>query len=90
MKLPVLALQLLVENIFKHNYLSEKNPLKFSIVTYENSLIVYNEKKSVKLTEKNNTGLKNLNTRYQLICNKNIQIIDTHDQFKVIIPLLNS
>lgn len=88
-KIPVLALQLLVENIFKHNYFTPKKPLHFSIVADENTLTIRNEKTSPKLTEKNNTGLKNLNIRYQLISNQGIEIVDSEHEFVVKIPLLN-
>ncbi len=87
-KIPVLALQVLIENIFKHNYFTEKKPLHFSIKAHEHSLVVWNEKTSLKLSEKSNTGLTNLNTRYQLICNKSIEIYDTENEFQVTIPLL--
>lgn len=86
--IPVLAVQILVENIFKHNYFTEKKPLHFSIKIKGNSLIVWNEKTSVKLSEKNNTGLSNLNARYQLISNKKIEIKDTENEFEVTIPFL--
>lgn len=87
-KLPVLALQILIENIFKHNYFTENKPLHFSIKVYENNLIVWNEKTSIKLSEKNNTGLSNLNARYELIGSKSIKIKDAEFEFEVTIPLL--
>ena len=87
-KIPVLALQVLVENIFKHNYFTEKKPLHFTIKAKDNLLVVWNEKTSIRLSEKNNTGLKNLNARYLLICNKGIEILDNENEFQVIIPLL--
>lgn len=88
MKIPVLALQILVENIFKHNYFTEKKPLHFSIRTNGRSLVVHNQKTSVRLSERNNTGLGNLNTRYQLIGNKTIEVVDTEHEFIVTLPLL--
>ena len=87
-KIPVLALHVLVENIFKHNYFTEKKPLHFTVTIREDSLVVWNEKTSIKLSEKNNTGLKNLNARYQLICNGEIEILDNENEFQVSIPLL--
>ncbi len=87
-KIPVLALQVLVENIFKHNYFTEKKPLHFTITAKDDLLVVWNEKTSIKLSEKNNTGLKNLNARYQLICNEGIEILNNENEFQVTIPLL--
>lgn len=86
-QIPVLALQILVENIFKHNYFTEKNPLHFSIELIEGVIVVQNNKVSVRLTEKSNTGLNNLNKRCQLILNKSIEVIETEELFTVKIPV---
>ena len=87
-KLPVLALQTLVENIFKHNYFSEHRPLHFSITYADETLVVWNEKTSLKLTERNETGLANLNQRYELTNGASIVIEDSEKAFSVTIPLL--
>ena len=87
-KIPVLALQILVENIFKHNYFTERKPLYFSITNSNNTIVVWNKKTSEKLTEKNKTGLSNLNRRFQLICNKGIEVTDAENEFRVTIPVL--
>lgn len=87
--LPVYALQTLIENAFKHNYFTEKRPLRIT-VTYENDHIrVWNNKEAIRLTERSATGLANLNKRYQLITEKNIKINDTDTSFCVRIPLLH-
>ena len=88
--LPVFALQTLVENIFKHNYFSDKKPLHFTIKYGENDLTVWNEKVGVKLTDRNETGLVNLNKRYELTNGTHISIIDNESEFAVTIPLINS
>ena len=62
--------------------------MHFTVTIREDSLVVWNEKTSIKLSEKNNTGLKNLNARYQLICNGEIEILDNENEFQVSIPLL--
>jgi two-component system, LytTR family, sensor kinase len=87
-QIPILALQTLVENIFKHNYFSTKNPLHFSITCNTEKLVVANNKVSIKLGEKTQTGLKNLNNRYLLIAQKGIDIADTETDFTVRIPVL--
>jgi len=87
--IPVLALQILVENIFKHNNFTEKKTLHFFISSSTDRIVVWNEKTSVRQTEKNNTGLANLNARYQLICNKSIEVLDNENEFTVTIPLMN-
>ncbi len=85
--IPVLALQTLVENIFKHNYFTDKKPLHFTIIYSNESVTVWNKKSSVKLTERTSTGLANLQKRYELILQKSIIIKNTEDDFSVTIPL---
>jgi two-component system, LytTR family, sensor kinase len=87
-QVPILALQILVENIFKHNYFTEKNPLTFSISFMDNNIQVWNKKTSLRLSEKTRTGLDNLQKRYLLTMNKSITIIDTETDFTVQIPIL--
>jgi two-component system, LytTR family, sensor kinase len=87
-KVPILALQTLVENIFKHNYFTAKNKLTFSISCNGQELTVFNKKVSVKVTERTQTGLNNLNKRYQLVCDEAIKIEENDDSFSVTIPLI--
>lgn len=87
---PVFALQTLVENIFKHNYFSDKKPLHFTIKYGENDLTVWNEKIGLKLTERNETGLANLNKRYELTNGLSLSIVDNENEFAVTIPLINT
>ena len=88
LKLPVFALQTLVENIFKHNYFSEQKPLQFTIKYGDESLVVWNQKVGLKLTERNETGLLNLNKRYELTNGTAISILNGEHEFSVIIPLI--
>ena len=87
-KVPVLALQTLVENIFKHNYFTEKNPIHFSISVHNDILTVTNQKVSIKLTERTSTGLENLKKRYELILGKSIEVINQENSFSVSIYLI--
>lgn len=87
-QLPIFALQTLVENIFKHNYFSEKKPLAFRIYYENDTLIVWNKKGGLKLTERNETGLANLNKRYELTLGDGIVIMDRKDDFSVTLPLI--
>jgi two-component system, LytTR family, sensor kinase len=87
-KIPVFALQTLLENAFKHNHFTDKKPLRITI-NYENeNLKIWNNKVITKIAMKTSTGLKNLNRRYELIANKNIVVNDSADSFEVIIPLI--
>lgn len=86
-EIPILALQTLVENIFKHNHLTEKNPLFFSIICAGDTLQIWNKKIPVKLPERNSTGLSNLEKRYQLTLHQSIKVEENATEFKVTIPL---
>lgn len=90
MKLPVMALHTLVENIFKHNVFTKSKPLFFSIKTDRDLLIVENVKNSLKANESSQTGLANLNKRYELLARKSIGVEDSGDKFKVVINLLQN
>lgn len=85
---PVLAIQTLVENIFKHNYFTQKNKLEFTIESIGTSIKVSNTKTSIKVTERTKTGLQNLNKRFLLLMNEPIKIEDTEQFFTVTIPIL--
>ncbi|MEM6317485.1 MAG: histidine kinase [Bacteroidota bacterium] len=87
-RLPVFSLQSLVENIFKHNYFNENNPMTFSITYEQNRLKIWNKKVGFKVTERKGVGLKNLEKRYALVADKTIEIDDTDNYFCVTIPLL--
>lgn len=89
-RIPVFALQTLVENIFKHNNFTEKKPLSFSISYIHNNhnIVVRNRKKISQHVECNNTGLANLNSRYLLINERGIEIEETENEFIVTIPVI--
>jgi two-component system, LytTR family, sensor kinase len=87
-KIPVYALQTLVENAIKHNSFTEKKPLLIEVSVNENRLKVSNNILPKMLQMQSGTGLKNLNQRYQLIAAKEIKIVKTETNFTVFIDLL--
>lgn len=83
------ALQILVENAIKHNEFSETNPLQIRVMLNGEYLIVKNNKKQKTYNvNSTNIGLKNLSSRYQLVCNKNILIEDSEEEYTVKLPLI--
>jgi two-component system, LytTR family, sensor kinase len=89
MHIPAYALQTLVENAIKHNAFTEKRPLHIRI-THENGMIkVWNNKMLAKITESTGTGLINLNERYKIIANSEIEITEGKDEFCVGVKLIN-
>ena len=87
-KLPPISLQPLIGNTVKHNTISSKQLFRVRIFTEEGYLVVANEKRP--MLEPNpgtGIGLSNLNTRYQLLLNRDIEIIENEKEFIVRLPL---
>lgn len=91
MKLPPLTLQLLAENVIKHNTIYATKPMTIilSYLEKESMLVVENEIRPKKCIIESGMGLKNLTARYQLICDRNIIVSDSNHCFTVKVPLLN-
>jgi two-component system, LytTR family, sensor kinase len=87
-KVPVYSIQTLVENAFKHNYFTEKKPLRIRIDYLDNQLRIQNNKVSIKVIERSGLGLANLNQRHKLITGKELQVTETEDLFSVTISLI--
>lgn len=87
-KLPPISLQPLIGNAVKHNTITSKKPLRVHIYTKDGYLIVSNDKRPmIEPTNGTGIGLSNLNSRYQLLLNREIEIIDTEIEFTVKLPL---
>jgi len=86
-----LTIQMLVENALKHNIASISKPLIVDIyVENGRSLIVRNnlqpKKSGVNSTF---TGLENIQLRYQMLSDCEVDIIETRDHFMVALPLID-
>jgi len=84
-----LALQLLIENVVKHNEASSANPLKVSIVREGNYIKVSNpilRKKTVEGSSK--IGLKNLEQQYSFFSDRVMDAREENGNFVVEIPIL--
>ncbi len=87
-EVPVLALQLLVENAIKHNEISEENPLQVNIYSEDEFIIIENEIRPRKsLASGTGNGLSNLNKRYYALKKKHISISNKNNTFKVKLSL---
>ncbi|HEU4574597.1 MAG TPA: sensor histidine kinase [Chitinophagaceae bacterium] len=83
------ALQILVENAIKHNEFSEANPLRIRIGIHESSINVTNNVKPKPfLVNSTKIGLRNLSSRYKLVCNQDIKIESVANEFTVKLPLI--
>jgi two-component system, LytTR family, sensor kinase len=87
-KIPVYALQTLIENALKHNAFTDKKPLLIEVLIEGNRVKVSNNLLPKTLPIQSGTGLENLNQRYKLIANSEIEIVKTDTYFTVFIDLL--
>lgn len=87
-KIPVYAIQTLVENAIKHNSFTDKKPLQIQITMIEDSICVSNNKVNKTLVLPSGTGLQNLNQRYKMVADVEIQIEENNDYFSVQLNLL--
>ena len=89
-KVPPLTLQLLAENVIKHNFISISKPVRIelSYSVEDDMLMVSNELHPKKDEPKSGKGLQNLSSRYQLICNRTIVVEKSDTHFTVKTPLL--
>ena len=84
-----LALQLLIENAFKHNLLSKDSPLTITVEYENNGILVSNNiTKKKSNIQSYGIGLKNLSKQCELINKKSIVINKTDTQFKVWVPTI--
>jgi len=87
--IPPCALQILLENAIKHNAFSEKDPLNISIVANGQYLKVTNSFRPKPYSANStHTGLKNLSSRFRLICKKEISIENGPGLFTVKLPII--
>ena len=88
MLLPPMSLQPLIGNAVKHNTITAKNPLRIRIYTEEGYLVVANEKRPmIEPSAGTGVGLSNLNSRYELLLNQEIEITNNDTEFVVRLPL---
>lgn len=88
-QIPILALQMLMENAIKHNEISDKHPLYMEFYSEGKWIVAKNVlQKRTDNIESTNTGLRNLNSRTKLQLEKEIEIFRDDTHFIVKIPVL--
>ncbi|MEG0815800.1 MAG: histidine kinase [Mucinivorans sp.] len=85
--LPPLTLQLLVENVIKHNTISANRKMTINISATKEYLMVSNSVNLKKTHARSGIGLQNLSKRCQLMMGRDIVIVGDDDTFTVKIPL---
>lgn len=86
---PPLTLQMLIENAIKHNEISNENPLQIRLYMKDDlHLAVENTlRKKIDAEPSTGIGLKNIQSRYQFLFGKDIEITESDALFTVILPL---
>lgn len=89
-RVPPLTLQVLAENVIKHNYISTTSPMTITLdMNKENATLIFKNTLCPKKADTiSGTGLKNLKERYKLLSGKDVEIHQDEKTFSVIIPLL--
>ncbi|TVZ56666.1 histidine kinase [Lutibacter sp. Hel_I_33_5] len=85
--IPTGALQALLENVVKHNK-ANNTPIKTRITIKNDWLTVNNSKTTNPTKDSLGTGLQNLQTRYQLLSDKKVEIKNANNTFVVSIPII--
>lgn len=83
------SLQLLVENVIKHNRADEQHPILIGVVINEDQLTVTN-RIAKKESNTSGYGLSSLAMRYQLLNSNQMVVDETEESFCVFIPLLKN
>jgi sensor histidine kinase YesM len=83
------ALQILIENVIKHNALSPEEPLELEI-SQEGDFIVIRNNLQAKSSEVHSlgTGLDNIRKRLKYLSDKELEVLDIDSHFIVKLPLL--
>ncbi len=90
-QIPPLSLQLLLENAIKHNVISSVSPLEVSIELQltDKTIWVSNSLRQKPNSAGMGIGLANLNQRFKLLTNSEIDIKQNETSFCVILPLIS-
>lgn len=84
-----LSIQILLENAFKHNIISEDEPLKVSIWREDNFIVVQNNLQMRKTIDQNGgIGLETISKRYEFFTKRPLLINEDNGFFTVRIPII--
>lgn len=89
-QLPVLTLQVLIENAVKHNIILADKPLVIEIYTNGNNELTVKNNLQQKTSPviSHHLGLKNISAKYKLLGHAGIEVEQTDEYFKVTVPLI--
>lgn len=89
--IPPITIQLLIENALKHNMASKKKPLVITITGDDNGdLLIINSLQRINyIIPSTKMGLRNIESRYNILTDKSPVITETAGEFKIKLPLLD-
>lgn len=84
-----LSLQLLLENAVKHNVVTSTRPLHIKVFEKGESLVIQNNLQEKQVVKKSSgVGLRNIQQRYSILSDKEVQIKKTSKDFTISLPML--
>ncbi|MBK9729602.1 MAG: histidine kinase [Saprospiraceae bacterium] len=84
-----LTLQMLIENAIKHNIISKDRPLRIELLIKVDCIIVQNNlQRKNQVTDSTGVGLENIQSRYQLLSEKKVEVTESIDRFIVRLPII--
>lgn len=88
--IPSLTLQLLVENVVKHNVLSKNKPLVIDIFTAAGNKLIVNNNLQCRTVKApgGKVGLENIRAKYALLRQPGFQVMEDEKNFTVVLPLI--
>lgn len=88
-KVVPLSLQLLLENVIKHNKVSGLKPIHISIKEEDGYLCIQNNlNRKTNHDDRKGIGLENIANRYAILTNRQVILTVTEDYFTIKIPIL--
>jgi sensor histidine kinase YesM len=82
------CLQEIIDNFFKHNILDRNIPLSINFDLDNDYLVISNSKNLKQDVKSTYIGLENINNRYKMLINKEIEIVNNADLFVVKLPIV--
>jgi LytS/YehU family sensor histidine kinase len=82
------CLQEVIDNIFKHNILEEANPIKIKIFIKGEYLVISNSINLKKDPNSIQSGLQNLQKRYEILIQKSVVITCNETSFIIQLPII--
>lgn len=88
--LPMLSLQLVLENAFMHNKHTAEEPLYMKVYIEDDCICVTNSLNPISDSKKSlSVAIGNLCRRYEILCGKKLQIVDTDKFHTVKLPIIH-